>query len=55
LKTVQRKKQPKWKRLLPPVLWSLAGMGLFILLVSAVSRNNQLRCTGLDIIKTKCS
>ncbi len=38
-----------WKRLLPQVLWSLAGVALCILLVSAVQRNNQLRCNDLEI------
>lgn len=46
---MESKKQPKWKRILPTVLWTLAGIGLFVLLVSASSRNSHLRCAGLEI------
>jgi cell division protein FtsQ len=40
----------KWKQLLPPVLWSLAGIALGVLLLSAVQRNNALRCSNVDIV-----
>ena len=46
---MENKKQSKRKRLLPSVLWTLSGISLFILLISAASRNGQLRCSGLEI------
>ena len=42
-------KKLKWKQILPQALWSLAGMVMFILLISAVQRSNQLRCKGIEI------
>jgi len=44
-----KRKKSKWKKLLPQVLWSLAGVALCILLVSAVQRNNQLHCKDVEI------
>ena len=40
----------KWKRILRTALWSLAGIALFVLLLSAMHRNSKLVCSGTDIV-----
>lgn len=40
----------KWKRILRMTLWSAAGIALFVLLLSAMHRNNKLVCSGIEIL-----
>jgi len=46
---MQLKRRPKLKRILRVALWSFVGVGLFVLLLSAMYRNDELKCTGAEI------
>ncbi len=43
-------KKYKWKRILTTALWSAASIVLFVLLLSAISRNNKLVCSETEIL-----